>query len=176
MKFITLYGPPAVGKLTVAKALVEQTGYKLFHNHLTNDVASAIFDRGTPPYYQLLQSLRLVTLEEASRANIAGLVTTGVYRPQYLPALIEYEDIINKYDGEALYVRLYAGVDTLAKRVISEDRQDYGKLHTVEGLHEILDTMDDPFVEIAGRESLSIDTTHQSPAMVAQTIIDHYQL
>jgi tRNA uridine 5-carbamoylmethylation protein Kti12 len=32
MKLIFLYGPPAVGKLTVAQELVTLTGYKLFHN------------------------------------------------------------------------------------------------------------------------------------------------
>jgi len=35
MKLVFIYGPPAVGKLTVANALAKVTGFKVFHNHLT---------------------------------------------------------------------------------------------------------------------------------------------
>ncbi len=34
---VYLYGPPAVGKLTVATELQRLTGFRLFHNHLTVD-------------------------------------------------------------------------------------------------------------------------------------------
>ncbi|MEO1956129.1 MAG: AAA family ATPase, partial [Gammaproteobacteria bacterium] len=37
MKVIFLYGPPASGKLTIAKKLADKTGISLFHNHLTFD-------------------------------------------------------------------------------------------------------------------------------------------
>ena len=50
MKLILLYGPPAVGKLTIAKELARLTGFKLFHAHLTSDVVEAIFPRGTPRF------------------------------------------------------------------------------------------------------------------------------
>jgi len=35
MRLVYLYGPPGVGKLTVARELVALTGLKLLHNHLT---------------------------------------------------------------------------------------------------------------------------------------------
>jgi replication-associated recombination protein RarA len=47
MNLIFLYGPPGVGKLTVAQELAGMTGYKLFHNHLTVDLVYAVFDFGT---------------------------------------------------------------------------------------------------------------------------------
>ncbi|HIJ11483.1 TPA: hypothetical protein HA278_05490, partial [Candidatus Woesearchaeota archaeon] len=47
MIFVLIYGPMAVGKLTVAKELVKLTGYKLFHNHLTVDLVGSIFEWGT---------------------------------------------------------------------------------------------------------------------------------
>src|SRR3712207_8263459 len=32
-----LHGPPAVGKLTVARRVAELTGWRLFHNHLRSE-------------------------------------------------------------------------------------------------------------------------------------------
>ena len=42
MKLIVLYGPPAAGKYTIAKAVAEKTGYKLFHNYLTVDLLKSV--------------------------------------------------------------------------------------------------------------------------------------
>lgn len=46
MQLIFIYGPPAVGKLSVANALAKLTGYRVFHNHLTIDLVRSIFDWG----------------------------------------------------------------------------------------------------------------------------------
>ena len=43
MNLVFIYGPPAVGKLTVAKELSLITGYPLFHNHLTRDLVHELF-------------------------------------------------------------------------------------------------------------------------------------
>lgn len=37
MKLLFIYGPPASGKLTVAREPAALTGYRLFHNHLVVD-------------------------------------------------------------------------------------------------------------------------------------------
>ena len=39
-----LYGPPAVGKLSVAQALAARTGFRVLHNHLLINLASALFE------------------------------------------------------------------------------------------------------------------------------------
>ncbi|MFH1209967.1 MAG: shikimate kinase, partial [archaeon] len=43
MKLIYIYGPPAVGKLTVTKELAKLTNFKIFHAHLTADYVSSVF-------------------------------------------------------------------------------------------------------------------------------------
>ena len=58
MKLLLLYGPPAVGKLTIAKALARLTAFQVFHAHLTVDLVTAIFPRGTPAYQHLLWDIR----------------------------------------------------------------------------------------------------------------------
>jgi shikimate kinase len=35
MKFVLIFGPQAVGKMTVGQELAKITGLKLFHNHMT---------------------------------------------------------------------------------------------------------------------------------------------
>jgi ATP-dependent 26S proteasome regulatory subunit len=34
-RLVFLYGPPAVGKLTVAKAIADRRPFTILHNHLT---------------------------------------------------------------------------------------------------------------------------------------------
>ncbi|MCH7663235.1 MAG: shikimate kinase, partial [Chloroflexi bacterium] len=43
MKFIILFGPLAVGKMTVGQELEKLTGLKLFHNHLTIELVLPFF-------------------------------------------------------------------------------------------------------------------------------------
>jgi adenylate kinase family enzyme len=53
MNIVVLYGPPASGKLTVAKKLAALTGFTLLHNHLIADLASSLFPYGTREYSNL---------------------------------------------------------------------------------------------------------------------------
>jgi len=43
MKLVVLHGRPAVGKLTVGRALAQASGWRLFHNHLIVDALLALF-------------------------------------------------------------------------------------------------------------------------------------
>jgi hypothetical protein len=56
---VYLYGPPASGKLTVAERLAEQSGYRLFHNHLTVNAIRPVLDFGSEPFVEVLHRLRL---------------------------------------------------------------------------------------------------------------------
>lgn len=45
MNLVIIFGPHAVGKMTVGQELAKLTGYKLFHNHMTIEVVAALFDQ-----------------------------------------------------------------------------------------------------------------------------------
>ena len=47
MKLVILFGPGAVGKMTVGKALAEITELKLFHNHMSLELANQFFPWST---------------------------------------------------------------------------------------------------------------------------------
>ena len=48
MKFVLLFGPPAVGKMSVGRELEKITGLRLFHNHMTIELVVPFFDFGLP--------------------------------------------------------------------------------------------------------------------------------
>jgi cytidylate kinase len=53
MDLVSIHGPVAAGKLTVARELSHLTGFRLFHNHLTVDAVAAVFDFGSEPFILL---------------------------------------------------------------------------------------------------------------------------
>lgn len=44
MKLIIIFGPHAVGKMTVGQELSKTTNLKLFHNHMTIDIVNDLFE------------------------------------------------------------------------------------------------------------------------------------
>ncbi len=48
MMLAFIYGAPAVGKLTMARAVAALTGFRVFHNHVAFDFAESIFDFPSP--------------------------------------------------------------------------------------------------------------------------------
>jgi hypothetical protein len=46
-------GPLAVGKMSVGQAITERTGLRLFHNHISIELALRYFDYGTPAFHRI---------------------------------------------------------------------------------------------------------------------------
>ena len=74
MKLVILYGPPGVGKLTVGRELAALTGFKLFHNHLTVDLAAAVFDFKSRPFIDLRDRIWLLVFDRAIEAGVEGMI------------------------------------------------------------------------------------------------------
>lgn len=47
MKLLVLFGPPAVGKMTIGKAIEDRSDFKLFHNHMVMDGIMRLFGVGS---------------------------------------------------------------------------------------------------------------------------------
>ena len=103
MKLLLLYGPPAVGKLTIAKEIARLTGFKVFHAHLTVDLVASIFPRGTPAYLQLVWDIRLAVFAEAARAHIDGLIFTTVYGRDREPFIARGVEVVESCGGGSLF-------------------------------------------------------------------------
>ncbi|MGH2364219.1 MAG: AAA family ATPase [Chloroflexota bacterium] len=77
MRLVFIYGPPGVGKLTVARELANATGFKLFHNHLTMNAISPLFERDSPSWTRSLVGMRRVVFEQAAREEVDFIYTAA---------------------------------------------------------------------------------------------------
>ncbi len=175
MTLLVLYGPPAAGKLTVAKHIAAKTGFKIFHNHVSIDVAREFFERGTQSFSNVIYGMRKLFFEELARANINFIFTVVYAYP------VDNEDmrwmirVIETYGGEVKFVQLIANKEQLRERIDAPSRKSYRKIISPELLESILNQydLDTPYSE---RESLRIDTFAQSPEASAEQIIQHFKL
>ena len=176
MKLIFIYGPPATGKLTVAKELQKLTRYKLFHNHHTVDLVGSVFEFGTDIYFNLNSKFRLELIETAAKENVNGLIFTYVYShpndDKFVKTIIKN---VEKHDGEVNFIQLYCNEAELTKRVRSASRENFDKLKTIKGLKDILKEWD-CFTPIPFCENLIVDNTKISPQKTAKIIKEHYNL
>ncbi len=176
MNLIFIYGPPASGKLTVAKKLARLTGYKIFHNHLTVDTIIPIFDFGTPAFAYLASLMRFKIFETACKYGLKGLIFTYCYdHPQDDKFVKKVIKVINKNGGRIRFVQLYCNKEQLFKRVGEVSRKEYNKVSTVKELKTVMKQWD-LFTPIPYVNSLEIDNTRLSPLKAAQMIRDHYKL
>lgn len=65
-----LFGPPAVGKMTIGRAVAKNSSFLLFHNHMTIEPLLETFGHGTPPFNTLNTESRRRVLEEAARYGV----------------------------------------------------------------------------------------------------------
>ena len=178
MKLVFLYGPPAVGKLTVANEIATLSRFKIFHNHLSVDLVESIFPRGTRPFVQLIWDIRFSTFAKAAEADIDGLIFTMVYGRNREALMARCVDVVEKAGGQVCFVHLTCSPATLAQRVGNEDRKGHGKIISVDVLNDSLSdsAAQEPFSAATGWESLTIDTDTTSPVEAAQQIVTYHGL
>ncbi len=175
MDVLFLYGPPAAGKLTVAKELAGLTDLPLFHNHLFANLAAASFPFGTREYSDLAQKLRLDTLEALGKAKVKGAIMTFVYGLETykgksdLSAVKEMERVVHKHGGRMFFVKLTASTEEIRRRIGGKERKRMGKLASYKALLRIKKAYDLERT-IPGRKSLLVDTSRLTPRGSARLI------
>lgn len=125
MKFVILFGPQAVGKMTVGQHLAEKTNLTLFHNHMSIDFVSPFFDYGTPSGKRLVGLIRQEIFEEVSKSDMDGLIFTYVWGFDLQSDWDYIEKITNLFEsrGAAVYwVELEADIEERKIRNKSENR------------------------------------------------------
>lgn len=118
---VVLFGPPAVGKMTVGRAVAASGRFRLFHNHMTIEPLLETFGYGSAPFTTLNAEFRRRVVEEAA-AHDVDLLFTVVWALDSPDDLAEIESWVRIFDGEAAFVELRAGLDTRLVRNRTEQR------------------------------------------------------
>lgn len=79
MKLVILFGPHAVGKMTVGQELEKLSGLKLFHNHLPIELVAPFFSYSAPEGRQLVQRIREEMFEAFASSTAPGYILTFVW-------------------------------------------------------------------------------------------------
>ena len=119
MHLVMLFGPSAVGKMTVGRELSRLTGYPLFHNHMSIEPVLQIFPFGSPSFNRLTRQLRRGVMEEAVASNLPGLIFTYVWAlddPGDRAYVDELTEPVRRSGGRLDFIELFADLDTRLTR------------------------------------------------------------
>lgn len=175
MKLIFIYGPPAVGKLTVATELAKLTGFKRFDNHVSIDFVKSVFEYGTREYWKLIDRFRLLMFHEAAKHGINVIFTFAYDKAIDDPFVKKTIRTIGEQRGSVCFVRLSCDEEELARRVSSKGRRKAGKIDTKRLLASVL-KKHGLNNEVPFQTSLRIDTTRIPAKRSAAIIVRHYKL
>lgn len=176
MKLIFLYGLPGVGKLTVARGLAELTGYKLFHNHLTVDLAASVFEFGSEAFVELREAIWLAVFKRVARVHLDGLIFTFAPDRTVRDSFISNATkAVESVGGEIIFVELTCSTRELERRLVHPARENFGKLNSVERFRELNEA--GAFVTSGlPAKRLLIETTELSAHEAAERIVSRLKL
>ena len=78
-QLLVIFGPPAVGKMTVGRAIQRRTGLPLFHNHMAIEPALRYFEFGSEPFGKLVNTFRRALFHSVANSELPGLIFTYVW-------------------------------------------------------------------------------------------------
>lgn len=185
MKFVLVFGPQAVGKMTVGQELANLTKLKLFHNHMTIELLEPLFSF-SPEMWRLSTLFRKEIFKTVAESNIEGLIFTYVW------AFDEQEDwdfvdqtceIFESHGAEIYFVELEADIDERLERNKSPHRLAHKptKRNIEFSEYELKESMEqyrlnsDPD-EIKRKNYIRINNTKLSATEVAKLISDRFNL
>ena len=174
MKLVFLHGPPAVGKLTIARELAVLTGFRLFHNHLTVDLVSSLFPFGSESFVLLREQIWLAAFAEATRNNLSLIFTfnpENTVRDRFVQDAIA---VVQGAGGQVVFVELTCAAEELERRIEDASRKEFGKLASVEQYRSLKDAGAFQFPKLP--DGLLLDTTNLKPAESAQLISEYIAL
>lgn len=127
MKFVLLFGPQAVGKMTVGQELAKITDLKLLHNHMTIDLLEPFFGF-EPEMWKLSSMFREEIFKTFAKSDKDGMIFTYVW------AFDQQEDwdfvektcaIFQAKGAEVYFIELEAELDKRLERNKTSNRLEH---------------------------------------------------
>ncbi len=186
MKLVIIFGPHAVGKMTVGQVLAKQTGLKLFHNHMTIDLVDHFFDYGSKQGKRLVNLFRQEIFEEVSKSDLYGLIFTFMWAFDhqgdwdYIKNLC---DLFESRGSELYFVELEADFDVRIERNKTPNRlankptkRDIDQSEKIFRYLEKNYRLNSCEGEIKRKNYLRINNTNLDSETVAKMIKDRFSL
>jgi len=125
MNFVVIFGPPAVGKMTVGYELAKLTGMKVFHNHMTIDLILEFFPYGHEKFNRLVSEFRQRIFEEVAASDLPSMIFTYVWALDQegdKKTIDSYCEIFKQRGANIYFVELEADLDERLERNKGEFR------------------------------------------------------
>lgn len=185
MKFVVIFGPQAVGKMTVGHELEKITELKLLHNHVTLELLYPFFGFG-PDTWRLSDLFRTEIFEAMSKSDRPGMIFTYLWAfdlPSDWDFINKICHIFESKGGEVYFVELEAALEDRLVRNKTAHRLEHKptKRNTEQSEQDLKKTMDKHRLnslegEIKRKNYLRINNTVLSPIEVAVRIKESFQL
>ncbi len=186
MKLIIIFGPQAVGKMTVGQELEKITNLKLFHNHMPIELVAPFFSYSTETGKKLVKFIREEIFKEVASSDLEGLVFTYLWYFDdkkdwdYLENLVK---IFRDKGAKIFYVELEADTEERIRRNKTEHRLEHKPTkRNIEWSEnslkksELEHRLNSKEGEIKEKNYLRINNTNLSPEIVAKMIKDNFNL
>jgi hypothetical protein len=171
MKLLFIFGRPAVGKLTVARAVAARTGGRVFHNHLTVNMVLSVFDFGTPGFIELRERVWMDVFRRAMAEKLPLLIFTFNPEDTVPQRFIDqlFSEVVEG-GGEVIPVELTANEAEIEARLGNESRRVERKVLDIATYRALSakGTFDSPVIP---PPRLRLDTAALSPAEAADQIV-----
>ncbi|KSU58390.1 shikimate kinase [[Bacillus] enclensis] len=185
MKLVLLFGPQAVGKMTVGQEVEKATGLKLFHNHMTIELLQPFFGF-TDEMWRLSTLMREEIFEAFAKSDQEGMIFTFMW------AFNEQEDwdwvekveaIFESNGAEVYFVELESDLEVRLERNKTENRLQHkpSKRNVEDSEKRLLASLDRLRLnsregEIHKEHYLKINNTSLTPGETAKKIIEVFKL
>jgi hypothetical protein len=184
-KFVILFGPQAVGKMTVGQELSKITGLKLLYNHMTIELLEPLFGF-TPEMWRLSDLFREEIFKSFSKSDNYGLIFTFIWDFDLKEDWEKVDRLCNIFrsqGADTYLVELEADVQERLRRNKTPHRLQHKptKRNIEQSESHLLNSMNDSRMnsrlgEIDRENYLRINNTHLSASEVAGIIKNTFDL
>ena len=185
MKFILIFGPQAVGKMTVGQELANLTKLKLFHNHMTIELLEPLFSF-SPEMWKLSTVFRKEIFKTVAGSNSEGMIFTYVWafdQQEDWDFVDEICEIFESQGAEIYFVELEADINERLERNKSPHRLEHKptKRNIEWSENELIESMERYRLsshpdEIKRENYIKVNNTKLSATEVAKLISGRFRL
>ena len=186
MKLVIIFGPHAVGKMTVGQELEKITDLKLFHNHMTIDIVADLFENMPQERQRLTELFRNEIFQSFSKSDEYGMIFTCMWaleKKDDWDYINNLETMFKSNGADVYYVELEADYDIRLQRNTTENRllnkpskrnieKSESLFRDIEARHRLNSYPN----EIQKENYIKINNTYIDPKNVARSIKERFRL